>query len=108
MALARRKPVDECDVVLSEMADEAIAGNRIVQILGVQGFCRVMPDVVEGNLKSALENVAAMDSRFYQPAAQVSEGLLGPEGSCRIAEMDPELKEDNQDGGKLLHLNRPG
>lgn len=104
MAL-RRKPRDEYDMVLAEAPEESV-GHVIVQQLGVKGFCTINLMLDPSALKQAIQEKRELDAsgRFYQPAFQIAEGLLGPEGSARIAELDPP-GEGSSDGESLRNLD---
>lgn len=89
MTLSRSRGRDSYDVSLKEAAE---TGQSLITQLGVKGFCTVDLGLETGVIKHATDDVKELISlgKFYQPAFQVMEGLLGPEGSNRIAELDPE------------------
>jgi polyketide synthase-associated protein len=86
MAL-RQKPSNIYDIDLAETPDASI-GADIMEQLANKGFSMINLGLEDGILAQALEEAKNMSDRFEQPCFQVMEGLLGPEGSCRIAEMD--------------------
>jgi polyketide synthase-associated protein len=75
----------------------------------VKGFVTISLGLEASDLKDALAEARGLKEhgRFYQPAFQIMEGLLGPEGSCRIAELEPPEKEANEtrDGRALRKLD---
>jgi len=93
MALARRGR-ESYDVVLKEAPSGAI-GQSLVNQLGVKGFCTVDLGLEAGVLKKATEDAKELmtQGKFYQPAFQIMEGLLGPEGSSKVAELDPDVPD---------------
>ncbi|CAE8728093.1 unnamed protein product [Polarella glacialis] len=62
------------------------SGARIVQHLAVKGFCNVKPLLRKGLLESVQKEAEKLD--FCQVNSAIAEGLLGPEGSPVIAELD--------------------
>ncbi|CAE8587113.1 unnamed protein product, partial [Polarella glacialis] len=62
------------------------SGARIVQHLAVKGFCNVKPLLRKGLLESVQKEAEKLD--FCQVNSAIAEGLLGPEGSPEIAELD--------------------
>jgi polyketide synthase-associated protein len=77
---------DEYDLSIADIPNVSI-GQAVVGQLAVKGFCTVDLGIDAGDLKQAVEEATNM-SAYYQPAFQIMEGLLGPEGSCQIAEME--------------------
>ncbi|OLP82529.1 Phthiocerol synthesis polyketide synthase type I PpsD [Symbiodinium microadriaticum] len=60
-------------------------GSGIVQCLRVKGFCVINHAVSEKMVAGASAELEAQE--WYQPAVLIQEGLLGVEGSNRIAKM---------------------
>jgi len=86
-ASALRKPKRgaraEGDVSLTDPA----AGLAIAECLRVKGFCVIGDAAAEDVVNAAVAAIDAEAVEFYQPAVLVQEGLLGMEGSKRIARM---------------------
>jgi len=62
-------------------------GPGIADCLRVKGFCVINDALSEAVVKEAVAQLEAEAVEFYQPAALVQEGLLGMEGSQRIAKL---------------------
>lgn len=78
------------DVVLGEVPAESV-GYLIAQNLAVKGFCVINPGFEDGVLSQAVEDAKDLD--YYKVNAAVLQGLLGPEGSSSVADLDsPEVK----------------
>jgi len=61
-------------------------GAGISQCLRVKGFCVINDSVPQSILDQAVDELDNVD--WHQPAMLIQEGLLGPEGSNRIAKMN--------------------
>jgi len=99
MAVRRRATKGQFDLVLSEVAPEAV-GSLICQSLAVKGFCVVNPGFDEGVLEKATSE--AGDMEFYQVNAAIADGLLGAEGSSSIADLESHLPEEERIEGDSL------
>ncbi|CAJ1401469.1 unnamed protein product [Effrenium voratum] len=80
-------------------AAPAVVGSGIVRCLRVKGFCVINHAVSESMVASASAELP--DKEWYQPAVLIQEGLLGVEGSNRIARMasvDFDRADAPQDG----------
>lgn len=69
-----------------------------MECLRVKGFCVINDVLTEDELREAAAEVPTLD--FYQPAVLVQEGLLGMEGSNRVAK----LEDDGSSGGMRAAL----
>mmetsp|Transcript_47748 Transcript_47748/g.147578 ORF Transcript_47748/g.147578 Transcript_47748/m.147578 type:complete len:1039 (-) Transcript_47748:168-3284(-) len=99
-AMAKRRAArGQCDVVLGEVPSEAV-GSLIVQSLALKGFCVLNPGFTEGVLQKAVRDSEELD--FYQVNSAVAEGLLGAEGSCRIADLESGLEDEARSEGDSL------
>jgi len=99
-ALAKRRAArGQFDVVLGEVAPEAV-GSLIVQNLAVKGFCVLNPGFTDGVLQKAVRDAEDLD--YYQVNRLVSEGLLGAEGSCRIADLETGMEDEARSEGPNL------
>eukprot|EP00418_Pyrodinium_bahamense_P022537 CAMPEP_0179147920 /NCGR_PEP_ID=MMETSP0796-20121207/71541_1 /TAXON_ID=73915 /ORGANISM="Pyrodinium bahamense, Strain pbaha01" /LENGTH=1039 /DNA_ID=CAMNT_0020848571 /DNA_START=70 /DNA_END=3189 /DNA_ORIENTATION=+ len=99
-ALAKRRAAKgQFDVMLSEVPSEAV-GSFIAQNLAIKGFCVINPGFTESVLQKAVRDAEELE--FYQVNAAVSEGLLGPEGSCRIADLESGLEDEARSEGENL------
>lgn len=69
--------------------DSETLGRSIGQCLSVKGFCVIDPEVDDEYLDNVLGDISAVDEqgRFASVPAQVVEGLLGKEGSYRVADI---------------------
>lgn len=69
--------------------DSETLGRSIGQCLSVKGFCVIDPEVDDEYLDNVLGDISAVDEqgRFASIPAQVVEGLLGKEGSYRVADI---------------------
>nr|AQS99302.1 type I polyketide synthase [Gambierdiscus excentricus] len=81
-----RAPVGREPVVEEDHFREC--GWRVAHFLQTKGFC-VVDMGMDELLQEAVTECADMDEvgRFFAPAAEVVDGLLGEEGSTRIAEL---------------------
>eukprot|EP00413_Alexandrium_margalefii_P046685 CAMPEP_0204606950 /NCGR_PEP_ID=MMETSP0661-20131031/59388_1 /ASSEMBLY_ACC=CAM_ASM_000606 /TAXON_ID=109239 /ORGANISM="Alexandrium margalefi, Strain AMGDE01CS-322" /LENGTH=1037 /DNA_ID=CAMNT_0051618313 /DNA_START=45 /DNA_END=3158 /DNA_ORIENTATION=+ len=99
-AMAKRRAAKgQYDVVLGEVSSEAV-GSLIVQNLSVKGFCVVNPGFTESVLQKAVKDSEELD--FYQVNGAVADGLLGAEGSCRIADLESGLEDEARSEGDSL------
>mmetsp|Transcript_29206 Transcript_29206/g.68843 ORF Transcript_29206/g.68843 Transcript_29206/m.68843 type:complete len:1197 (+) Transcript_29206:67-3657(+) len=75
--------------VRAQGLDTATLGRSICQHISVKGFCIIDPEVEEEYLDSVLADISAVDEqgRFVSLPAGIVEGLLGKEGSCRVADV---------------------
>jgi len=77
-------------------------GERISQWLGVKGYCMLTGVLSEDDLGQVLADIGKREGELWQPPVLVQEGLLGFEGSCRIAEFEdpaPTGDSDRQEVG---------
>lgn len=83
-----RTPATGPDVRAKGLDSETL-GRSIGQCLSVKGFCVIDPAVEDEYLDSVLGDISAVDEqgRFAFVPAQVVEGLLGKEGSFRVADI---------------------
>mmetsp|Transcript_14143 Transcript_14143/g.31316 ORF Transcript_14143/g.31316 Transcript_14143/m.31316 type:complete len:1196 (-) Transcript_14143:133-3720(-) len=83
-----RTPATGPDVKARGLDTETL-GRSIGQCLSVKGFCVIDPEVDDEYLDSVLGDISAVDEqgRFASVPAQVVEGLLGKEGSYRVADI---------------------
>jgi len=83
-----RTPATGPDVRAKGLDSETL-GRSIGQCLSVKGFCVIDPAVDDEYLDSVLGDISAVDEqgRFAFVPAQVVEGLLGKEGSFRVADI---------------------
>lgn len=88
MQKPRRGDVPPNDVKRGS-ADQVAA--RIIQCLKVKGYCVISEGFAKETLEQAQNEIGLMeaDGKFNQPAILVQDGLLGTEGSNRIAEVEP-------------------
>lgn len=63
--------------------------SDVSRALAVKGFCVIDPKVSDAKFENVLADFSALDGRgrLARPAAPLLEGLLGPGGSYRIAEL---------------------
>ncbi|OLP78656.1 ELAV-like protein 4 [Symbiodinium microadriaticum] len=75
--------------VRAQGLDTATLGRSICQHISVKGFCIIDPEVEEEYLDTVLADISAVDEqgRFVSLPAGIVEGLLGKEGSCRVADV---------------------
>lgn len=81
------------------------AGQGIVDCLRVKGYCVVNDALRDDQLQEAVACIEGEAVDFYRPAVLVQEGLLGAEGSNRIAKVPGELEpqvEGMRDVDELL------
>lgn len=82
-----------------------VSGREIVGVLRLKGFCVVEPGLEPGLLEEARGELRgqALEERWQRPHRLVQAGLLGPEGSATIAELDsPEVDEEARTDGQAL------
>jgi len=89
------------DVVLDEVPED-VAGHLVVRDLAVKGFCVLSPGYDDRTLKCALEDIRELE--FYPANSLVAEGLLGPEGSASISELESDLDDEARQEGDALKL----
>jgi len=82
------------DVVVGSEWSTAVG---VGQCLQTKGYC-LINDLISESAACAAQDACADEVEWRCPAPLVQEGLLGPEGSCRIAGMSPE--EDSE--GEVL------
>nr|AQS99224.1 type I polyketide synthase [Gambierdiscus polynesiensis] len=98
--MAKSKTNGQFDVVLGEVPSESV-GYLIAQNLAVKGFCVLNPGFEPDVLRRAVEDARDLD--FYAVNAAVLQGLLGPEGSSRVADIEaPSTDEDTKRDGDTL------
>eukprot|EP00421_Protoceratium_reticulatum_P058632 CAMPEP_0168506624 /NCGR_PEP_ID=MMETSP0228-20121227/77469_1 /TAXON_ID=133427 /ORGANISM="Protoceratium reticulatum, Strain CCCM 535 (=CCMP 1889)" /LENGTH=1030 /DNA_ID=CAMNT_0008523721 /DNA_START=48 /DNA_END=3138 /DNA_ORIENTATION=- len=94
------------DVVVSKADPDALAVT-VVSAIWSKGYC-VVDTCLDGRLpREALADVSSIEGqgRFGQPPELVAEGLLGEEGSGRVAELEWFDSEARQDGRAVQHLD---
>jgi len=96
--MPRRKNVgdlESVDLVYGEVSDD-LFWEHTTDALVTKGFCVVEGAVNAALQKQVLEDVDTLreEQRFYQPASEIAEGLLGVEGSARIAEL-PKFEDES-------------
>lgn len=69
-------------------ADPAFFAESILQCLLRKGFCVIAGDEGQAGLDKVLEGVHALEGHFEVPPAEIAEGLLGTEGSLRMAPLE--------------------
>jgi len=89
----------QVDIVIGEVPADAV-GSQVAQDLVIKGFCVLSPGFEEAALKKAQEDAAALD--FYQVNSLVADGLLGPEGSSWVADLDSDLDDESRKDGEHL------
>jgi len=104
-AVAEYEDLEGCDVHLSKET----FGSEVAHFVQLKGFCVVGTGLERGVLQQAQVEARDMadEERFYAPPTLVVEGLLGPEGSPAIAEMEPFVMEaaDRKDGENLQRID---
>mmetsp|Transcript_44051 Transcript_44051/g.136125 ORF Transcript_44051/g.136125 Transcript_44051/m.136125 type:complete len:1033 (+) Transcript_44051:64-3162(+) len=98
-----RADTGQFDVDLVELPPEAL-GPLIVQGLAIKGFCVLNPRLEPRLLDSAVREAEGL--AFEQVSAEVAEGLLGPEGSAGIAELQFEAEGREAEDGGLRAVER--
>jgi polyketide synthase-associated protein len=80
----------EADVDLNSASPDLL-GLDIVNKLALKGFCVLANNFGEGDLEKALAEIQAFDGlqRWDKVHSAVQDGLLGAEGSARVAELSP-------------------
>jgi len=83
-----QKPA-QFDVIVGKVPWEDI-GDLIVQHLAIKGFCSVELGLRDGIARQISEEVGELDAqqRLQPVNATIAEGLLGVEGSARIAQLE--------------------
>jgi len=83
--------------------DAQAFGMEIAHNLTLKGFCVLHAGMKDEVLRNALEEVQDLErrGRFEQPPSQISEGLLGEEGSAAIAELAGPSEDAATDGESL-------
>jgi len=80
------KAAQAYEVIAGHVADDAVGGH-IAPLLKQQGFCVLTPGyVAEDTLADARQQAAGLS--FYEVNEAVADGLLGPEGSASVADLD--------------------
>nr|AQS99262.1 type I polyketide synthase [Gambierdiscus polynesiensis] len=94
----------KADVVLGEIPSESV-GLEIVHKLAAKGFCVVAPGFSQETLDTALDEIRLFDKqqKWAKVNAIIQDGLLGTEGSCKIAELEsPDLDDEVRSDGEVL------
>nr|AQS99246.1 type I polyketide synthase [Gambierdiscus excentricus] len=94
----------KADVVLGQIPPESV-GLEIVHKLAAKGFCVVAPNFALDTLVTALDEVKGFDKlqRWSKVNGIIQDGLLGAEGSCKIAELEsPDLDDEVRSDGEML------
>nr|AQS99282.1 type I polyketide synthase [Gambierdiscus excentricus] len=91
----------ELDFSVASLTESDDLGARLTRCLQRKGFCAVDLGLSEKLLPEALQDVAALEHRLARPPEEVQEGLLGDEGSGRVAE----LTGADEVGRALGHLD---
>mmetsp|Transcript_12227 Transcript_12227/g.22612 ORF Transcript_12227/g.22612 Transcript_12227/m.22612 type:complete len:905 (-) Transcript_12227:155-2869(-) len=93
------------DVSAAEADSEAL-GHVIAECVAAKGMCVIDADIKPYILKQALEDILQLDAadQFYEPHPLLVDGLLGCDGSSRIAELDVPEQAGNS-GDELLQLD---
>jgi len=92
------------DVVLGETSKEAV-GGLIVQHLAIKGFCVVGGGLTDNVVDNAIDEVNDLEANFSTAHPLIREGLLGSEGSVRIADLETtETRPDDDDGNDDVEL----
>lgn len=105
--MAGRRPATEMgsvDVVMEGLPEE-LAAAEISTRLQVKGFCVVRPQLEPGCLEKAVAELRQLDlaGRFIKVNSIIQDGLLGQEGSARVAELEsPELASEVRGDGETL------
>jgi len=82
-------------------------GREILESLSRKGFCVIEGDVKADDLNDYLREIGQIeaDGKLVRPCQELVDGLLGPEGSGRIATLDVAKPEDLKDGTNLAAAN---
>jgi len=100
VAMANRSvKVTQVDVAIGEVPADAV-GSLVAQNLAVKGFCVLNPGFDDAALERAQGDTKELD--FYQVNAHVADGLLGPEGSSLVADLDSDLDDEARKEGENL------
>jgi len=90
--MAYRTHFGQLDVDLRDIPPESV-GPLVVQNLSIKGFCVLDPGFEGVALDRAVTDAEALN--FYEVNGTVADGLLGPEGSASVADLEatPEAEE---------------
>mmetsp|Transcript_11347 Transcript_11347/g.26161 ORF Transcript_11347/g.26161 Transcript_11347/m.26161 type:complete len:905 (-) Transcript_11347:54-2768(-) len=95
------------DVFASKVSEDDL-GFTVAETLTAKGVCVVDAGIEQVLLHRALEDIAQLESAdvFYEPHELLLDGLLGGDGSSRIAELDvPKAQSPSASGEHLVQLD---
>mmetsp|Transcript_131790 Transcript_131790/g.328657 ORF Transcript_131790/g.328657 Transcript_131790/m.328657 type:complete len:1027 (+) Transcript_131790:74-3154(+) len=84
-----------------EGVEDDVLGGQIAHHVAIKGFCVLSPDFYKAELLNKAYNDAE-ELEFYQVNSVVAEGLLGPEGSCTVADLESNVQKDARSEGASL------
>lgn len=96
------KVLEGTDVALHKVPNN-VAGEVLAANLVSKGFCAIDMGLEDGLLEKVQGDINFFKTagRFYQPAEAIANGLLGIEGSARIAELEAPYADVDADSGLL-------
>lgn len=81
-----------------------LLGCRISRCMVTKGFCVINASIKKDALTEILDEVSKLEDKFQRPGAEIVNGLLGPEGSARIYQLDVRSATAETDTDSIIDM----